>query len=109
MQVGKIDLNSVHEAIQKYNQAYSLLNAVETIIKPILDCHELEFLFREDPFEPIWEAECRRGELMRFAVHRKHQKDDWFGYLIIKEDGSIVLEEEKFEETSSTKGIVLND
>mgnify|MGYP000309450826 CR=1 FL=1 len=96
MQVGKIDLDLVYETIRRYKQACSLLEAVETLLDSILDYHHIEFLFREDTFEPILDAQ--NDELMRFAVHRKYQKDDWFGYLIIKKDGNIVLEEEKIEE-----------
>jgi len=96
MQVGKIDPNIVFEAVRIYRQACSLLEAIETFLSPLLDYHNIEFLFREDFFEPILDAQ--NDELMRFTVHRKYQKDDWFGYLIIKIDGSIVLEKEKVEE-----------
>ncbi len=93
----KINLDIVCRAIKAYYRAYALLNKVEKLIEPVLEQHELELMFREDTFEPIWDT-CSKDELMRFPVHDRYQKTDWCGYLIIKKDGTIEIEEETFED-----------
>jgi len=94
MEIGSICLDLVVEAINKYNQAKSLLNAIEILLEPVLRSNNLQFSFREDQFELIWTA--KNGELMRFRVEKDNLLDaDHILYLIIEADGSILLEEEK--------------
>jgi len=92
MKIGSICLDLVVEAINRYEQAKSLMQAIEVLLDPILRSYGLEFSFREDQFEPIWQA--KSGELMRFSVYKSKLTEDTgsFLYLIIKSDGTIVLE-----------------
>jgi len=89
--VGTIDTDLVNVTISRYTQAYMLLRDVELKLKPILARYNLDFIYREDIFESVWNS--RRNELMRFCVLSKDQKQS--GFLIIESSGNVILELEK--------------
>ena len=90
--VGSVPLSLVTEAIKRYEQAFSLMKAIEILLEPILKENSLEILYHKSLFEPLWQAE-RKGELMRFEVTGKFLNQPL--YLVIRSDGSVVLEEEE--------------
>ena len=93
--VGTIDLDLVKKSIEKYKEAYALLFMVEDKLEPILKKYKLEFMFRDDTFEPIWEADEENDELMRFSVVSKNKNDDFSEFIVIKKDGSVVIEKRR--------------
>ena len=93
--VGTIDLDLVKKSIEKYKEAYALLFMVEDKLEPILKKYKLEFMFRDDTFEPIWEADEENDELMKFSVVSKNKNDDFSEFIVIKKDGSVVIEKRR--------------
>ena len=93
--VGTIDLDLVKKSIEKYKEAYALLFMVEDKLEPILKKYKLEFMFRDDTFEPIWEADEENDELMRFSVVSKNKNNDFSEFIVIKKDGSVVIEKRR--------------
>ena len=95
----KVPVELVKMCWRHYKTAKALLDMIEEeYILPFCRKHNLELAFREDTFEPIWEAELRGEgkELLRYSVYseelsKKELEEGcvYFGYVVVENDGSI--------------------
>ena len=91
--VGVINPDFVNNMIRKYREVFGSLRIIEKHLEPVLKTFNLEFLYREDAFEPVFNA--REDELLRYSVISKDEEDDdCMLYLVVKKNGVIVIERE---------------